>query len=46
MEAELNELLELNSKTDNLGVTEEVDVVEAIQIYLKKELKNRYIKIK
>ena len=34
MEAELTELSELNSKTDNLAVTEEADVDEAIPIYL------------
>ena len=39
MEAELNEWSEINSKTDNLAVTEEADVDEAIPMYIKKELK-------
>ena len=34
MEAELTEQSEINSKTDNLSVTEEADVDEAIPIYL------------
>ena len=34
MEAELTESSEINSKPDNLAVTEEVDVDEAIPIYL------------
>ena len=34
MEAELAESSEINSKTDNVAVTEEADVDEAIQIYL------------
>ena len=34
MEAELNELSEINSKSDNLAVTEEADVDEAIPMYL------------
>ena len=34
MEAELNEPSEINSKTDNLEVTEEADIDEAIPIYL------------
>ena len=33
MEAELTELLEINSKTDNLQVTDEADVDEAIPVY-------------
>ena len=33
MEAELTESSEINSKTDNLAVTEEADVDEAIPIY-------------
>ena len=37
MEAELTESSDLNSKTDNLAVTAEADVDEAIPIYLKKE---------
>ena len=39
METELTESSEINSKTDNLAVTEESDVDEAIPIYLKKERK-------
>ena len=35
MEAELTEFSETNKKTDNLAVTEEADVDESIQIYLK-----------
>ena len=34
MEDKLTELSEVNSKTDNLSVTEEADVDEAIPIYL------------
>ena len=34
MEAELTESSEINSKTENLAVTEEADVDEAIPIYL------------
>ena len=37
MEAELIKLSEMDSKTDNLAVTEEADADEAIPIYLKKE---------
>ena len=36
MESELNELSEMDSKTDHLEVTEEVNVDEAIPIDLKK----------
>ena len=36
MEAELNEWSKINSKTENLVVTDEEDVDEAIPIYLKK----------
>ena len=36
MEAELTESSEINSKTDNLAVTEEAYVDEVIPIYLKK----------
>ena len=36
MEAELTELSDIKSKTDNLAVTEEAYVDEAIPIYLKK----------
>ena len=41
MEAELTELSEINSKTDNLAVTEEADVDESIPIYLQKERKTQ-----
>ena len=37
MEAELTELSEMDSKTDNLAVIEETDVDEDIPTYLKKE---------
>ena len=37
MEAELTELSEINSKTDNLVVTENIDVDEPIPFYLEKE---------
>ena len=36
MEAKLTELSEMDSKTDNLAVTEEENVDEAIPVYLKK----------
>ena len=36
MEAELIEFLKMDPKTDHLAITEEVDVDEAISIYLKK----------
>ena len=36
MEAELTELSETDSETDNLAVTEYANVDEAIPIYLKK----------
>ena len=36
MEDELTESSEINSKTDNLEVTEEIDVDKAIPIYLQK----------
>ena len=39
MESELTELSEMNSKNDNLAVTEEADVDESIPIYFQKELK-------
>ena len=35
MEAELTELSYINSKTENLAVTKEADVDEAIPSYLK-----------
>ena len=41
MEAKLTESSEMNSKTENLAVTEEADVDESILIYLKKE-KNKH----
>ena len=44
MEAELNELSEINSKTDNLAVTEKADVDEAIIIYLEKNEKHKHIR--
>ena len=44
MEAELTELLEINSKTDNLAVTKEADIDEDIPIYLKKEQKTQAYK--
>ena len=37
MEAELIESSEMDSKTENLAVTEEADVDEVIPIYLKNE---------
>ena len=37
MESELNELSEMDSKTDILAVTEEANVDEAIPIDIKKE---------
>ena len=36
MEAELTELSEINSKTDNFAVTEEANVDESIPIYHKR----------
>ena len=36
MEAELTELSEINSKNENLAITEEADFDEAIPVYLKK----------
>ena len=41
MEAELTEASEINSKTDNLEVTEEVNVYEAIPIDPKNERKTQ-----
>ena len=46
MKAELTESLEIDSKTDNLAVTEEVDVDEDIPIYLLKECKTQAYKEK
>ena len=45
MEAELTELSEIDSKTDHLAVTEEVNVDEAIPIYLKNNKTHTHIKI-
>ena len=44
MEAELIELSGINSKTDNLAVTEEADVDKATPMYLKKEQKTQAYK--
>ena len=44
MESELTEWPEINSKTDNMAVTDEADVDEAIPIYLKKERKHKHIR--
>ena len=44
MEAKLTESSKINSKTDNLAVTEEVDVNVAIQIYLKNNKKHKHIR--
>ena len=44
MEAELTESSEIDSKADNLEVTEEADIDEAIQMYLKKNKRNKHIK--
>ena len=44
MESELTESSEINAKTDNLAVTKEADVDEAIQIYLKKKRKRQAYK--
>ena len=44
MEAELTESLEIDSKTDNLAVTEEAYVDEFIPIYLLKELRTQAYK--
>ena len=41
IEVELTELSEINSKTDNLAVTEEADVDESIPIYLQKQQKTK-----
>ena len=41
MEAELTKLSEIDSKTDNLAVTENADVDEAIPFYLLKEQKTQ-----
>ena len=43
MESELATLSEINSKTDNLVVTEEANFDEAIPIYFKKITKNTSI---
>ena len=44
MEAELNESSEINSKTDNLAITEEADVDEAFLIFLLKVNINKFEK--
>ena len=44
MEAELTESSEIKSKTENLEITEEADVDEAIPIYLQKERKKQAYK--
>ena len=41
MEAELTEATEMNAKTDNLEITKEANVDEAIPIYLYKEQKTQ-----
>ena len=46
MEAELIESSEMDSKTDNLNMTEEADVDEDIPTYLKKEGKTQAYKDK
>ena len=43
MEAELAEASEINPKTENLAVTEEAGVDEAIPIYLLKIMKDTNI---
>ena len=44
MEAELTESSEINAKNDNLAVTDEADVDEAIPIYLLKTEKHKHIR--
>ena len=44
MESELTESSEINSKTDNLVVTEEADVYEAISFFFKKKEKHKHIR--
>ena len=46
MEADLNELSEIGSETDNLAVTDKEDVDKSIPIYLKKEKKHKYTRKK
>ena len=46
MESELTKQSEINSKTDNLAITEEAIVDEAIPIYLQKERKTQAYKKK
>ena len=46
MEAELTESSEMDSKTDNLALTEEANVYEAIPIYLKREQNTQAYKYK
>ena len=44
MEAELTELLETNSKTDNLAVTKEADIDEDIPIYIKNNKRQNQVR--
>ena len=44
LEAELTELSEINSKTDNLAVTEGADIDEAIHNLLKNNEEQKHIK--
>ena len=44
MEAELTEASEINSKTDNLAITEEADVDESFLIFLLKVNINKFEK--
>ena len=44
MESELTKSSEINSKTDNLAITEEAIVDQAIPIYLQKEQKTQAYK--
>ena len=46
MESELTKSSEINSKTDNLAITEEAIVDKAIPIYLQKERKTQAYKKK
>ena len=46
MESELTKSSEINSKTDNLAITEEAILDEAIPIYLQKERKTQSYKKK
>ena len=44
MEDELTEASKINSKTDNLAVTKEANVDEAIPIYLKNNKIHKHIR--